>query len=105
MRKRRKQHSPERPDREIQNAYRVLDEGGDVAGVLRGLCVTEATHYRWPNQFGDMKTENPRKFTHAKTQNLQLKKILAEAERGKAALKGLAGGSSGPGPETTRSLT
>ena len=41
--KRRKRHSPEQIVRKIQEADRILAEGGDVVAVLRQLNVTEAT--------------------------------------------------------------
>ena len=88
--KRRKRHSPEQIVRKIQEADRILAEGGDVAAVLRQLNVTEATYYRWRNQFGGLKAEDAKKLKHLEKQNLQLKKLLAEAEREKAVLKELA---------------
>jgi transposase-like protein len=90
--KRRKRHSPEQIVRKIQEADRILAEGGDVAAVLRQLNVTEATYYRWRNQFGGLKAEDAKKLKHLEKQNLQLKKLLAEAELEKAVLKELAEG-------------
>ena len=90
--KRRKRHSPEQIVRKIQEAVRILAEGGDVAAVLRQLNVTEATYYRWRNQFGGLKAEDAKKLKHLEKQNLQLKKLLAEAELEKAVLKELAEG-------------
>jgi hypothetical protein len=40
--KRRKRHSPEQIVRKIQEADRILAEGGDVVAVLRQLNVTES---------------------------------------------------------------
>jgi len=90
--KRRKRHSPEQIVRKIQEADRILAEGGDVVAVLRQLNVTEATYYRWRNQFGGLKAEDAKKLKHLEKQNLQLKKLLAEAELEKAVLKELAEG-------------
>jgi transposase-like protein len=92
MTKRRQRHSPEQIVRKIQEADRILAEGGDVAAVLRQLNVTEATYYRWRNQFGGLKAEDAKKLKHLEKQNLQLKKLLAEAELEKAVLKELAEG-------------
>jgi hypothetical protein len=55
-----------------------------------GSNVTEATYYRWRNQFGGLKAEDAKKLKHLEKQNLQLKKLLAEAELEKAVLKELA---------------
>ena len=90
MTKRRQRHSPEQIVRKIQDADRILAEGGDVAAVVRELNVTEATYYRWRNQFGGLKAEDAKKLKHLEKQNLQLKKLLAEAELEKAVLKELA---------------
>ena len=90
--KRRKRHSPEQIVRKIQEADRILAEGGDVAAVLRHLNVTEATYYRWRNQFGGLRAEDAKKLKHLEKQNLQLKKLLAEAELEKAVSKELAEG-------------
>ncbi len=92
MTKRRRRHSPEQIVRKIQDADRILAEGGDVAAVLRELNVTEATYYRWRNQFSGLKAEDAKKLKQLEKQNLQLKKLLAEAELEKAVLKELAEG-------------
>ena len=92
MTKRRQRHSPEQIVRKIQDADRILAEGGDVAAVVRALNVTEATYYRWRNQFGGLKAEDAKKLKQLEKQNIQLKKLLAEAELEKAVLKELAEG-------------
>ena len=92
MTKRRQRHSPEQIVRKIQEADRILAEGGDVVAVLRQLNVTEATYYRWRNQFGGLKAEDAKKLKHLEKQNLQLGILLAEAELEKAVLKELAEG-------------
>ena len=60
--------------------------------MLRQLNVTEATYYRWRNQFGGLKAEDAKKLKHLEKQNLQLGILLAEAELEKAVLKELAEG-------------
>lgn len=54
--------------------------------------MTEATYYRWRNHYGGLKAEATKKLKQLEKQNLQLKKLLAEAELEKAALKELAEG-------------
>jgi len=54
--------------------------------------LTEATYYRWHNQFGDLKAEDSKELKHLEKQNLQVKKLLTEAELEKAVLKELAEG-------------
>lgn len=90
MTKRKTRHSPEQIVRKIQQADRILAEGGDVAAVVRELNITEATYYRWRNHYGGLKAEDAKKLKHLEKQNLALKKLLAEAELEKAVLKELA---------------
>jgi len=90
MTKRRPRHSPEQIARKIQDADRILAEGGDVADVATELNVIDATYYRWRQQHGGLKAEDAKKLKHLEKQNLQLKKLLAEAEIEKAVLKELA---------------
>ena len=82
--KRRQRHSPKQTVRKIQDADRILAEGGDVPAVLRKLKVAEATYCWWRNQFGGLKAEDVKKLKQLDKQNLQLKKLLAEAELEKA---------------------
>jgi len=63
-----------------------------MVAVLRQLNVTEATYYRWRNQSGGLKSEDPKKLKHLEKQDRQLKKLLAEAELEKAALRETAEG-------------
>ncbi len=90
MTKGKKRHSPEQIVRKIQQADRILAEGGDVAAVLRELSVTAATYYRWRNHYGGLKAEDAKKPKQLEKQNPVLKKLLDEAELEKAVLKELA---------------
>jgi putative transposase len=73
-----KRHSPEQVVRKLMAADRLLAEGKDTAAVCRELGVSEATYHRWRNQFGGLKAT--------------LKRLLADAELEKVALKEIARG-------------
>ncbi len=87
MTKRKKRHSPEQIVRKIQQADRILAEGRDVSAVLRELNIAEATYFRGRNHYGGLKAEDAKKLKQLEKQNLQLKKLLAEAELEKAVPK------------------
>ena len=78
--------------RKLAQADRMLAEGGDVADVCRELQVTEATYYRWRNQFGGLKADDAKRLKGLEKENSTLKRLLAEAELEKAALKEIARG-------------
>lgn len=63
-----------------------------MAAVARELEVTEATYYRWRNQYGGMSADDAKRLKELEKQNATLKRLLAEAEIEKAALKELAHG-------------
>ncbi|WP_022873911.1 IS3 family transposase, partial [Nesterenkonia alba] len=90
MTAKRKRHSPEQIIRKLGEAEKMLAQGHDVAAVARELGVTEGTYYRWKNQYGGLKAEDAKRLKELQKQNDRLKRLLAEAELEKAALKELA---------------
>ncbi|QQY14194.1 IS3-like element ISAar43 family transposase [Cutibacterium avidum] len=94
----RKRHTPEQVVRKLGQADRMLAGGSDIAGVCRELGVSEQTYYRWRNQYGGLKADDAKRLKELEKQNATLKRLLAEAELEKAALRELAGGKLlGPG--------
>jgi putative transposase len=73
-----------------QSADRLMAEGKDTAAVCRELGVAEATYHRWRNQFGRLKAEDAKRLKDFERENATLKRLLADAELEKAALKEIA---------------
>jgi transposase-like protein len=88
----RKRHSPEQVVRKLASADRMLGEGRDIADVCRELGVAEQTYYRWRNQFGGLKADDAKRLKELERENSTLKRLLADAELEKAALKEIAKG-------------
>jgi putative transposase len=88
----RKRHSPEQVVRKLIQADQMLTEGKEVADVCRELQVSEQTYYRWRNQFGGLKADDAKRLKDLERENATLKRLLAEAELEKAALKEIARG-------------
>ena len=78
--------------RKLTQADRLLGWGQDVADVCRELQVSEQTYYRWRNQFGGLKADDAKKLKELEKENATLKRLLADAELEKAALKEIASG-------------
>lgn len=76
----------------MTEADRLLAEGKDVADVCRALQISEATYHRWRNQFGGLKADDAKRLRELEKENSTLKRLLAEAELEKAALKEIAKG-------------
>ncbi len=92
MSNQRERHTPEQIVRKLGQADRLLGEGSTIADACRELGVTEQTYYRWRNQYGGMKADDAKRLKELEKQNATLKRLLAEAELEKAALKELAEG-------------
>jgi putative transposase len=88
----RKRHSPEQVVRKLATADRMLGEGKDVADVCRELAISEQTYYRWRNQFGGLKADDAKRLKDLERENATLKRLLADAELERAALKEIARG-------------
>ena len=88
----RHRHTPEQIVRKLREGDRLLNEGKDIAEVLRHLEIAESTWNRWRSQYGGMKADEAKRLRQLETENARLKKLLAEAELDKAMLKELAEG-------------
>ena len=68
-------------------------EAGATAGELsRRHGVSEQSIYRWKSKFGGMELSEAKRLRELEQENSRLKKLLAEAELDKAALKELVEG-------------
>jgi putative transposase len=88
----RHRHTPEQIVRKLREGDRLLNEGKDLAEVLRHLEIADSTWNRWRAQYGGMKADEAKRLRQLETENARLKKLLAEAELDKAMLKELAEG-------------
>jgi putative transposase len=88
----RKKHTPEQVVRKLATADRMLNEGKDVADVCRELQVSEQTYQRWRNQFGGLNADDAKRLKDLERENATLKRLLADAELEKAALREISRG-------------
>jgi putative transposase len=88
----RRRHTPEQAVRKIREGERLLNEGQELAEVLRHLEVTEATFNRWRAQYGGMKADEAKRLKSLEVENQRLKKLVAEQALDIDMLKELAEG-------------
>ncbi len=86
----RKRHFAGAGGAEVDDRDRLMAEGKDVAAVCRELGVSEQTYHRWRNQFGGLKADDAKRLKDLERANSTLKRLLADAELEKAALKEIA---------------
>ncbi|MEV4315318.1 IS3 family transposase [Actinocrispum sp. NPDC049592] len=78
MTQRRRRHTPEQIIRKLREGERLLGQGSELPEVLKHLEITEATWYRWRNQYGGMKSEDAKRLKELERENARLKKMVAE---------------------------
>jgi putative transposase len=63
-----------------------------VPQVAKQLEISEATYHRWRAQYGGLKADDAKRLKELTAENARLKRLLAEAELEKDALRELARG-------------
>jgi putative transposase len=88
----RRRHTPEQIIRKLREADRLPAEGQEVPEVAKHLEISEATSHRWRAQYGGLKADDAKRLKELAAENSRLKRLLAEAELEKDALRELAKG-------------
>ena len=88
----RRRHTPDQIIRKLAESNKLLAGGAELDEVCRHLQIAESTWHRWLAQYGGMKANDAKRLKELETENVRLKKLLAEAELDKAMLKELAEG-------------
>lgn len=88
----RHRHTPEQAVRKVREGERLLNDGKDLAEVLRRLEISEATWNRWRAQYGGMKANAAKRLKELEAENARLKRLVANQALDIDMLKELAEG-------------
>ena len=88
----RHRHTPEQAVRKVREGERLLNDGKDLAEILRALEVSEATWNRWRSQYGGMKASEAKRLRELEAENARLKRLVANQALDIDMLKELAEG-------------
>ena len=88
----RRRKSPEQIVRLLGQADQLLANGEDWASVSQTLGISESSFHRWRARYGGMDVDVAKRLEELETENATLKRLLADAEVEKAALKEIARG-------------
>ena len=77
---------------QIISILKEHEAGQPVGELARQYGVVENTIYRWKSKYGGMEVSDAKRLRELERENARLKKLLAEAELDKAALKELVRG-------------
>jgi putative transposase len=88
----RHRHTPEQAVRKVREGERLLNDGKDLAEVLRALEISEATWNRWRARYGGMSASEAKRLRELEAENARLKKLVANQALDIDMLKELAEG-------------
>jgi putative transposase len=69
-----KKHSPE----QIVGILRRVDQGETAEAVCRAVNISEATLYRWKQQYGSLELDEVKELKALREENAQLKRVVAD---------------------------
>ena len=76
-------------EEQIIGVLREADAGAKTKELCRRHGISEATFYNWKTKYAGMTVSEARRLKELEQENAELKRLLAEAELDKAALKDL----------------
>ncbi|ODQ85621.1 transposase [Mycolicibacterium flavescens] len=88
----RKRNSAEDIVRKLRRADELAAEGKTGEQIAAELQVSPATLYNWRRTYGGMDTDAAKELKELREQNARLKRLLADAELEKDALREVAKG-------------
>ena len=71
----------------IIGILKAHEAGAKVADLFREHGISEQRFYRWKAKYGRMEVSDAKRLKELENENARLKRLLAEAELDKAALK------------------
>ena len=88
----RKSYKPEDIVAKLRQVDVLTSQGQSVVEAIRSIGVSEATYYRWRQEFGGLKSDQVKRLKDLETENTRLRRavsdltldklILAEAAKG-----------------------
>ena len=74
----RKHHTAEEIIGKLREAEVLLSQGRDLDLVLSEIGATRNTFYRWRKEYGGLKLDHARRLKELETENMRLKRAVAE---------------------------
>ena len=78
-------------EEQIISVLKEAEAGAKTKDLCRKHGISDATFYNWKAKYGGMTVSGARRLKELEAENAKLKRLLADAELDKAALKDLLG--------------
>jgi transposase-like protein len=88
----RKVHGPEEIVAKLRQVEMLMTQGKSTADAVRAIGVTEATYYRWRQEYGGLKGDQVRRLKELEAENTRLRRAVSDLTVEKLILKEAARG-------------
>ena len=78
--------------RTLREVVVLQSQGASVSEACRKLGIKDHTYYRWKKEYGGLDVSQARRLKELETENVRLKKLVADLSLDKAILKEAASG-------------
>src|SRR4051794_37938741 len=92
----RKKHTAEEIVAKLRQVELLLSQGKSAAEAVQVIGVTEATYYRWRQEYGGLKSDQVRRLKELEAENARLRRAVSDLTVEKQILKEAARGNSEP---------
>ena len=79
--------TPEQIIGKLREAELLLGQGTDMGEAVRKLGISQQTYYRWRKEYGGVRGDQARRVKEVETENIRLKKLVADLSLDNAILK------------------
>ena len=88
----KKRHKAEEIVAKLRQVEVLTAQGKPVAEAIRSIGVTEATYYRWRNEYGGLKGDQVKRLKELEAENTRLRRAVSDLTLEKLILREAASG-------------
>lgn len=78
MTRKQRRHTPEQIIRKLAEGHKLMAGGMSIEEVCREFGIAESSWHRWLAQYGGMKADDAKRLKELESQNVRLKRIVAD---------------------------
>jgi transposase-like protein len=88
----RQKHTAEQIIGKLREAEVLQAKGMSMEEVMRQLCISDATYYKWRKEYGGLRVDQAKRLKELEHENSQLRKVVSDLSIDNAILKEAARG-------------
>ena len=74
----RKKHTAEQIIGKLREADVLQSQGMTMEEILRQLCISDATYYKWRKEYGGLRIDQAKRLKEFEQENSRLRKVVAD---------------------------